>query len=105
MIRHRPRNFHFSHHFTFIFLRFFSKTETPLGHAKGRIQASYSETWRAGRNRIVPGARFAFAPGEPILSLIEKERSMSRRAELLAARIEEGANALAAFAEKLTDAE
>jgi len=30
---------------------------------------------------------------------------MSRRAELLAARIEEGANGLAAFAEKLTDAE
>src|SRR5262252_4587462 len=30
---------------------------------------------------------------------------MSRRAELLAARIEEGANGLAAFAEKLTEAE
>jgi len=30
---------------------------------------------------------------------------MSRRAEFLAARIEEGANGLAAFAEKLTDAE
>jgi len=30
---------------------------------------------------------------------------MSRRAELLAARIEEGANGLAAFAEKLTDAD
>jgi DinB superfamily len=30
---------------------------------------------------------------------------MSRRAELLAARIEEGANGLAAFAEKLTDTE
>ena len=30
---------------------------------------------------------------------------MSRRAELLAARIEEGANGLAAFAEKLSDAE
>src|SRR5262249_53005874 len=30
---------------------------------------------------------------------------MSRRADLLAARIEEGANGLAAFAEKLTDAE
>src|SRR5262245_44318027 len=30
---------------------------------------------------------------------------MSRRAELLAARIEEGANGLAAFAEKLTEAD
>ena len=35
----------------------------------------------------------------------EQEVIVSRRAELLAARIEEGANTLAAFAEKLTDAE
>jgi DinB superfamily len=40
-----------------------------------------------------------------ITALESKGESMSRRAELLAARIEEGANGLAAFAEKLSDAE
>src|SRR5205085_1827799 len=35
----------------------------------------------------------------------EKEEAMGRRAELLAARIEEGASGLAAFAESLSDAE
>jgi hypothetical protein len=40
-----------------------------------------------------------------ITALESKGENMSRRAELLAARIEEGANGLAAFAEKLSDAE